>query len=182
MQILKVGVLHGKRGFTLIELTMVILVLGLAMAIITPRFGGFLERQEMRRTINAISGTVRYLQARAALTKRIYRLTFDLDKQVLSVCYFATDHVRDGQGCQAERTRELRDYELPITVRILDVVSPHGTKTREGETATHFHPTGLAEPSVIHLGTLRNQKATLVIEPFAGRVKIFDDYVEQKTG
>ena len=46
---------------------------------------------------------------------------------------------------------------------------------------THFHPTGFAEPSIIHLGTDSNQKATLMIEPLAGRVKVFDDYVEQKT-
>ena len=52
---------------------------------------------------------------------------------------------------------------------------------REGDAVTHFHPTGLAEPSIIHLGTDSNQKATLMIEPLAGRVKVFDDYVEQKT-
>lgn len=159
----------------MVELGMVLLVLGIVMAIVLPRFGGTLERQQLRSTINVIRGTVRYLQAYAALTKRVYRLTFDLDRQVLSVCYF------QGEMCTPEASRELRDYVLPASVHILDVVSPHGAKTRAGEAATHFHPTGLAEPSIIHLGTDSNQKATLVIEPLAGRVKVFDDYVEQKT-
>jgi hypothetical protein len=118
---------------------------------------------------------VRYLQAYAALTKRIYRLTFDLDRQVISVCYV------DGEVCRLETSRELRAYALPADVHVLDVVSPQGTKTREGDAVTHFYPTGLAEPSIIHLGTDSNQKATLMIEPLAGRVKVFDDYVEQKT-
>ena len=159
----------------MVELGMVLLVLGIVMAMVMPRFVGTLERQQLRSTINVIHGTVSYLQAYAALTKRVYRLTFDLDRQVLSVCYF------QGEMCTPEASRELRDYVLPASVHILDVVSPQGAKTRAGEAATHFHPTGLAEPSIIHLGTDSNQKATLVIEPLAGRVKVFDDYVEQKT-
>ena len=158
----------------MVELAMVILVLGIIMAMVLPRFTGTLERQRLRSTINVVHGTVRYLQAYAALTKRVYRLTFDLDRQVMSVCHY------EGETCTPEASRELRDYVLPANVRILDVVSPQGTKTRAGEVATHFHPTGLAEPSIIHLVTDSNQKATLVIEPFAGRVKVFDDYVEQK--
>jgi len=77
-----------------------------------------------------------------------------------------------------ETTRELRAYALPLDVHVLDVVSPQGTKTREGDAVTHFYPTGIAEPSIIHLVTNSNQKATLMIEPLAGRVKVFDDYVE----
>ena len=175
MRISKAGVYHDEGGFTLVELSMIILVLAIVMAMVMPRFAGTLERQHLRSTINGIHGTVRYLQAHAALTKRIYRLTFDLDRQVLSVCYF------DGEVCRLETSRELRAYALPADVHVLDVVSPQGTKTREGEAMTHFHPTGFAEPSIIHLGTDSNQKATLMIEPLAGRVKVFDDYVEQKT-
>jgi len=158
----------------MVELTMVLLVLAIVMVLVRPRFAGMLERQHLRSTINVIHGTVRYLQAYSALTKRVYRLTFDLDRQVMSVCYYT------GDTCIHETSRELRDYTLPASVHVLDVVSPEGAKTRAGEAATHFHPTGLAEPSLIHLGTDSNQKATLVIEPFAGRVKVFDDYVEQK--
>ncbi len=156
MRISRAGVYRGERGFTIVELGMVILVLGIVMATVMPRFAGTLERQHLRST----------------MTKRIYRLTFDLDRQVMSVCYFV------GETCKLETTRELRAYALPLDVHVLDVVSPQGTKTREGEAVTHFHPTGIAEPSIIHLVTNSNQKATLMIEPLAGRVKVFDDYVE----
>ena len=118
----------------MVELAMVILVLGIIMAMVMPRFTGTLERQQLRSTINVVHGTVRYLQAYAALTKRVYRLTFDLDRQVMSVCYY------EGETCTREASRELRDYVLPASVHILDVVSPQGVKTRAGEAATHFHP------------------------------------------
>jgi len=168
MQRSQAGVCHDERGFTMIELGMVILVLGIIMAMVLPRFVGTLERQQLRSTINIIHGTVRSLQAYAALTKRVYRLTFDLDRQVMSVCAYA------GETCTPETSRELRDYVLPTNVHVLDVVSPQGAKTRAGEAATHFYPTGLVEPSIIHLGTDSHQTVTLMIEPLAGRVKVFD--------
>jgi prepilin-type N-terminal cleavage/methylation domain-containing protein len=175
MRISRAGA-YNDRGFTMIELAMVLLVIGIVGAIVMPRIGGVLDRQQMRRTINMVRGTVRYLQARAALTKRVYRLTFDLDRQVMSVCYLSSD------GCEPEPTRELRNYSLPATVRILDVINPQGTKTREGEAVTHFHPTGLAEPSTIHLEGSDKRQMTVMIEPLAGRVKVLDGYVEPQTG
>jgi Tfp pilus assembly protein FimT len=161
----------------MIELAMVILVIGIIAAIMLPRFGGLLDRQQLRHTINVVRGMVRYTQARAALTKRVYRLRFDIEKQTLSACYLQSDNT-----CQEEVTGALRTYTFPDVVRILDVVSPQGEKTVEGEAVTHFHPTGLAEPSIIHLGTLTDQKVTLIIEPLAGNVKVIDDYVEPDAG
>jgi type II secretory pathway pseudopilin PulG len=163
----------------MVELAMVILVIGIASAIIMPRFGGLLDRQKMRSTINVVRGIVRYVHARAALTKRVYRLVFDLENQVIKVCYFEYDTL-EGDTCKEEVSRQLRPYTLPEAVRLLDIVSPDGEKTQEGEAMTHFHPTGLAEPSMIHLEADSGQKATLVIEPLAGTVQVFDDYVEHQ--
>jgi prepilin-type N-terminal cleavage/methylation domain-containing protein len=175
MRIFRAGA-YNDHGFTMIELAMVLLVIGIVGAIIMPRVGGVLDRQQMRQTINKLRGMVRYLQARAALTKRVYRLTFDLDRQLISVCYLIDD------GCQPEYTREMRDYSLPQTVYIQDVVNPQGDTIREGEAVTHFHPTGLAEPSTIHLGSSSDQQFTLMIEPLAGGVKVFNGYVEPGAG
>ena len=155
---------------------MVLLVIGIVSAIVMPRYSGVLRQQDMRRTINVIRGTVRYLQARAALTKRVYRLTFDLDQQEMSVCFLIPE------GCEPESTRELREYTFPKTVRVLDMVNPHGEKTQEGEAATHFHPTGLAEPSTIHLGGEGQPQKTMRIESLTGRVKVFDGYVDPEKG
>ncbi len=177
MQIWRAGVCNN-RGFTLVELAMVMLVIGIVAAVAMPRVGGMLDRQQMRRTINAMRGTVRYVQARAALTKRVYRLTFNLDKQTMSACYLTGT---DGE-CKEEPTRELRQYTFPDAARLLDVVDPTGEKTREGEAVTHFHPTGLAEPSLIHLRGLAQERMTIRIEPIGGRVKVLDGYVDPETG
>ena len=174
----------GSGGFTLIELTMVILVIGIVGALVLPRFGGLLDRQQMRRTVNVVHGMVRQLHAKAALTKRVYRLTFDLDQQLLSVCFLeslpATGSADD--TCVAEPSREMRGYAMPDAVQLLDVVSFEGKKVREGTATTHFHPTGLAEPSVVHLQTPDESHVTLFIEALAGRVKVVYGYAERDKG
>jgi type II secretory pathway pseudopilin PulG len=158
----------------MIELGMVLLVLGIVGALIIPRYGGVLERQQMRQTINMLRGTVRYLHAHAAHTKRIYRLQFDLENQVMSTCFLELK----SDTCQEEASRVLREYTFPDLVRIVDVINPQGEKTREGEAVTHFHPTGIAEPSILHLATTQEQYMTLVIEPLTGNLRVHDGYME----
>jgi general secretion pathway protein H len=171
MRILKAGACN-EAGFTLIELAMVVLVIGIVSAIAMPRFGGLLERQQMHRTINAIRGYARYLQAYAASEKCVYVLTFDLDQQILSTASLPT------LECPGQ-TRRLPDYVVPSTVRILDVVTPENEKLGEGQVTTLFFPNGFVQPSVIHLGGIGVEPVTLMIEPLTGRVQVFDGYVER---
>ncbi len=182
MRISKAGACN-EHGFTLIELAMVLLVIGIAAAVAMPRVAGMLDRQQMRRTLNTLRGTVRYLQANAAMSKHVYRLTFDLDHQTLSPCRLRETR-REEVGAQSrEEVCEpvLRPYRLPDAVRIVDVIGPQGEKIREGEAHTHFHPTGLAEPSIVHFRGDRDRQMTLQIQPLAGRIRVFDGYVEPET-
>ena len=174
----------AAAGFTLVELTLVILVIGIVGALVLPRFGGLLDRQQARRTVNVLRGMVRQLHAKAALTKRVYRLTFDLDGQRVTVCYLQSlpAAAPGDTACVAESSREMRGYVMPRAVRLLDVVSFSGEKIREGTAVTHFHPTGLAEPSVVHLQTAGEAHITLFIEPLAGRVKVVRGYAEREKG
>jgi prepilin-type N-terminal cleavage/methylation domain-containing protein len=174
MRTSKVGV-YTETGFTLIELAMVIVVIGIVTALAMPRVGGMFERQQMRRTINAIRGYARYLQAFAAVEKCVYRLTFDLDQRVIAASMLQTT------ACPGQ-TRRLPDYVLPATVHILDVVTPEGEKIADGIAMTHFFPTGYAQPSTIHLSGTSTNTVTLMIEPLTGRVQVFEGYVEHQAG
>lgn len=174
----------ASAGFTLVELTLVILVIGIVGALVLPRFGGLLDRQQTRRSVNVLRGMVRQLHAKAALTKRVYRLNFDLEGQRVTACYLQSPSPDESEEavCVVESSREMRGFDMPAAVRLLDVVSSSGEKISEGTAMSHFHPTGLAEPSVVHLQTLDDTHVTLFIEPLAGRVKVVPGYAEREKG
>ncbi|PON18842.1 hypothetical protein C2W62_05920 [Candidatus Entotheonella serta] len=174
IKMFKAGV-SNPRGFTLVELVMVILVIGIVAVVTMPRVSGMLDRRQMERSINVLRGMTRYLQSRAATTKRIYRLTIDLDNQVVSACYLTPE------GCQLDRNRITSDYRFPATIEVLDVVNAAGEKVEAGLAGTHFHPSGLVEPSLIHLQGVNADRLTLVIEPLTGRLKVIDGYVDRQT-
>lgn len=179
MRISKAGVCRDECGFTMVELAMVILVLGIVMAMTLPRFGGVFERYETRRAINVIRGTVRYLHAQAAFKKRIYYLVFDLERQSMVIC---SKEQEQDSTCLREYSRELREYVFPAGVHILDIVDPQGQKIKEGEAVTRFFPVGIADPSIIHLETNSGRKITLAVEPLSGRVKDWDGYLDPRSG
>jgi type II secretory pathway pseudopilin PulG len=153
---------------------MVVLVIGIMAAITMPRVGGMLDRRKMERSINVLRGMTRYLQSRAATTKRIYRLTFDLDQQIVSSCFLTAE------GCQSDRNRITSDYHFPETIEVLDVVNAAGEKIQQGEAGTHFHPSGLIEPSLIHLQGPNADRFTLEIEPLTGRLKVIHGYIDRQ--
>ncbi|NIS68431.1 MAG: prepilin-type N-terminal cleavage/methylation domain-containing protein, partial [Proteobacteria bacterium] len=73
-------------GFTLLELTVVLLILGILLALSIPRLG-YLTGQNLSVTSRRISGTVRYLFHQSTLNRTIYRLNYDLKKNEYWVTY-----------------------------------------------------------------------------------------------
>jgi general secretion pathway protein H len=70
--------LNKESGFTLIELTIVVLLLGLFSALVVPRLPGVGE-DGLKSSARRIAGTVKYFFNEAALTGRPHRLEYNLD-------------------------------------------------------------------------------------------------------
>ncbi len=67
----------GSRGFTLIEIILVLVILGVIAGLTVPRIGqNFIELQ-LKRTANDLSYLMRYAQSRAITKNRMVRLEFD---------------------------------------------------------------------------------------------------------
>ena len=65
-----------REGFTLLELAMVVLIMGIVMAFAIPRLGSLTDHN-LTVSCRRLSGTVRYLMHRSTVHRTIYRLNCD---------------------------------------------------------------------------------------------------------
>jgi general secretion pathway protein H len=169
------GHLQGNptiRGFTLIELTMVILIIGILLAFSIPRVG-HLTGRNLNIGCRRLSGTVKYLFHRATVTRTIYRLNYDIKANQYWVTYRNEnlEFVKDSSTL----TRKTR---LPKDVSFEDIVIIGRGKFQEGEIQTHFFPKGWVEETLVHLRDARGRQASVHILPLSARIRIYEEYVE----
>jgi general secretion pathway protein H len=168
---------HASRckGFTLLELTVVLFIIGLLVAAVVPRFGD-ITGTRLNASARHLAAMVRYLSGEAALRNRPYRLNYDLDKQTYWVSFLVTH--QDRAEFTPDASPLARPVQLPPTVAFADIQTPGVGRVRTGLIATHFLPHGYADPTVIHLRDQRARMVTILIPPLTGEARIYEGYVD----
>jgi len=170
---------HHKRqnssarvgGFTLIELTMVILLFGLLLSLTVPRFQDAVITDSLKSTSRRIISAIRELRNFAIKEYKDYDLIFNLESNQFWIdSPFITEEER-------VNAREDISY-IPEGVRIIDIWIKDEEKKISGETGIRFTRKGYIQPSLIHLGSEDGRNFTLVLRPFLGKIEVVDRYVE----
>ncbi len=161
-----------RSGFTLLELSIVILVIGIVFALIIPRLGTLTD-YDLNVSCRRLAGTVRYLFHLASVNRTIYRLNYDVKNNEYWITY--RDENLEFVSDPSSLDRKVR---LPKDVFFEDVVILGREKFQEGQTQTQFFPKGLVEETFVHLKDSRGRQASIHILPLAARVKIYDRYVD----
>lgn len=162
----------GEHGFTLIELSIVILIIAVVMRFAVPKLRS-LTAAELGASTRRIANTARYLYEESALRGTVLTITFDLDRQQ----YWVTGPEEDpAQPPEGESDPIARRVTLPDGVRLTDVVIPGVGKLSGGLVPTRFYPEGYADSSVIHLADTEGHSYTVRIDPVRGRGEVLDGY------
>lgn len=164
--------LHGKKseGFTLIELAIVVFLAGLMLSITVPVVREALLHDNLKTASRKLVETIEWLRTKSVSEYTDHILLFDLGKG--KYWYEASDMY----DSDLRRVRE-QAQTFPEDVRILDIDQYGSEKKVDGETGIRFSRKGYITYSLIHLADKSDRKFTLVIEPFLGKVKIKEDYL-----
>jgi prepilin-type N-terminal cleavage/methylation domain-containing protein len=157
-------------GFTLLELAVVLLLIGLILAIAMPRFGMF-QSAELRSEAHRLATRSHYLYQEAGAQKVLLRLNLDLNNNT----YFVTrlDPFAAKPFFMPEKGPAGGLVRMPADVRLRDVwVEGGGGLFRSGIVGCQFYPGGMADAAVIHLFDRNGDVMTLGIDPFNGAVAI----------
>jgi prepilin-type N-terminal cleavage/methylation domain-containing protein len=80
-----------QDGFSLVELSIVILIISFVLLLTIPRFGAVLVGQRLNSTGHLITGMVRYLNDQATAKRRTYRLNYRFQDGEIWVTYLDDD-------------------------------------------------------------------------------------------
>ncbi len=160
----------NKKGFTLIELMLVIMVVGVILFLAVPATRDALTTDKLKKASRQLIGLERKLRVEAVRDQLDYILNIDLPSCVFWVT--ASDMTPEKQDEVKKNARH-----LPEGVTIADIVGENNKKQAEGEIKIKFGKNNTCPPAVIHLAYEEN-KMTLVINPFLGITGIYDKYVD----
>ena len=144
-------------GFTMLELTLVLAILALILALAAPRFRGFAASREVHDTAASIVTLIKWARMQAIDEGRLFRLYVDMDLQE----YWAAG--QEGSAFVHPRVSMGQRFFLPegVTLRWQD---PELSRTRSQRTSQRtsqrnspqssyieFDPSGRAEVATIRL-------------------------------
>ncbi len=171
--------LTPSPGFTLLELSLVLFIIGLLVTVIMPRLGD-LSGTRLESSAQRLAALVRYLNGEAAFSSQLYRLNYDLDKRIYWVSVLAAD--RDAREFIPDISPLARPVQLPASITFVDVHVPSAGRVSTGQVYTHFYPQGYTDPTVIHLRDQHSRVVTVTIPPLPTEVGIYEGYVDGFAG
>lgn len=162
---------RNSKGYTLIELIVVMVLVGLTLTLTIPRFRYALLTDDLKTTTRKMIGMINNLRNEAIREQRDYILRFDLGSNRLWV---DSPALTDQERMMARE----KAFSLAKGVRVLDIWFKGEGKKMTGETGIKVNRKGYVQPSVIHLGSEEGKGFTLVLNPFLGKVSILENYVD----
>ncbi|MFB3926694.1 MAG: Tfp pilus assembly protein FimT/FimU [Syntrophales bacterium] len=162
--------MKNNGGYTLIELAVVLLLIGVTLVVTVPRVRDTFSSDRLKAAARQLIGNGREMRNDAVREQVDYVLLLDID------------HGRFWKYSTAmtpEMMEEMKKkaVDFPSGVKIADVYLYGQEKISTGEVALKFYRKGYVQPAVVHLA-YSDRYMTLVFNPFLGSIKAFDEYID----
>ena len=167
------------EGFTLIELSVVIFLIGIIFFTAMPRLGNFLFQTDLKSVARSLKASVHFLRSKSILTHKNTVLHFDLDKGI----YWGTYETRDKKSeISIDIKLLISPKKLPEGIKFLDALNINSPKKKGGLLSSTFNSKGVIEETVLHLTDRNERILTIIINAYTGRFMLYDKYVDVEYG
>jgi type II secretion system protein H len=173
------------RGFTLLELIVVLVIISLMSALIVPRLTGPLGNLDLKTAAQTMAASLRYARSLAAAEKKTYLALFDLDANRLVILRPdpTTAGLYSGQAAALQQTLAtemtaasdagggFKAYRPPEGVRLIAGLSRGGT-FESGLFPVFFFSSGASSGGQITLANERGRRYRLAVDFITGMVSL----------
>ncbi len=143
-----------SQGFTLIELIIVIILLGLMVALSAPAIGNSLSNLRLNTNARHLAAVLRNTRSKAIADKQNYQITFKAEGK--SYTYPTESGNKSVALARGVKIKQVRQADELL----------------EEELTLFFYPKGNSNGGEIILENEREQAFRIEVEPISGRVKI----------
>ena len=169
-------------GFTLLELIVVLVIVGLVTALAAPRMIGSLTRAHLRTSVQKVASALRYARSQAVSQRAIYSAVFDFEKNGCVIDAKketesddpdseVDEQAAETDGSGENKASEAKSYELPETVKIEKGVI--GEEEFESDSfEILFYPAGNSTGGTVVLIDEKENRFQIDIDPITGMVKM----------
>jgi general secretion pathway protein H len=162
---------HKNEGFTLIELTVVIILVGLLMVFTIPRFHDSVLTDTLKISAREIVSSIYSVRSDAVRENRGYVLKFDLSSDSYWV------EPVDMPDLDSSFAKE-NAKRLPDDVDIKDITIVGEENDLAGESEIRFHRKGYIGPALIRIGSDKGKELTIILRPFLHKIEVVEGRVD----
>ncbi len=179
--------LENEKGFTLIELIIVIVIIGTAIGLAAPRIGKSLEKMQLRTAVRKLAAVMRYTRQMAISRKKEYPVTIiaDEDDQIYKYTYTKVERKKANNDPYSEKEEEtqvsqnftddnIQEETKSVTLKNIKIYyqgseDEYLEEGRSGEII--FYPKGESSGGKVILA-LEKIAFQINIDPVTGRVAV----------
>jgi len=164
---------NRTSGFTLIELILVFAIMAISAALVVPRFADSLENARVKAALRDASNLMRRARVHSVLERKEYQVVVDREAGSLSL--------QQPETLDEEDAPTLSSMELPqgLTISGMDLDFSGSKKEKKQEKWSKkyltFYPMGNSSGGCLYLADSRDRRYTIEINPFTGRVSLFNE-------
>lgn len=165
-----------QRGWTLLEIAVVILILGILASVVAPALDGVSPQYRLRAAARDVGSNINHVRSMASATGKTFAMHYDLERRKFWM--IMPPEPEDDPEMDIEERPRGTVIELPTGVKFQEILLPDGSGIASGELDVVLDGLGSEGSHIIYLQNEDDQMISVKFNALLGYVDYFSEPVE----